>query len=49
MYAGYNCNQIDMERSVLSDQIQQATDEENSNQITELAMAAFAMSHGVKI
>jgi hypothetical protein len=45
-YASYNCNQLSMERYALTDELKQANGEESSNQIYQLAMAAFAMSNG---
>ena len=45
-YATYNCNQLSMEKYALTDDIQQASGQESTHQIYQLAMAAFALSNG---
>lgn len=45
-YASYNCNQLWKEKSILNDALKQANDEQNSNQIYQLGMAALAMANG---
>jgi len=45
-YDSYNCNQLSMERYAITDEIQQATGEQSTNQIYQLAIAAFALSKG---
>ncbi len=45
-YDTYNCNQLSMEKYALEDEMQQAEGAQSTNQIYQLAMAAFAMSNG---
>lgn len=45
-YERYNCNQISMERYALTDEIQQASGEEGTQHIYQLAMTALALSNG---
>ena len=45
-YASYNCTQLWQEKAVLNNGLRQANDDQSSNQIYQLGMAALAMANG---
>ncbi|MCP4392794.1 MAG: hypothetical protein GY804_00740 [Alphaproteobacteria bacterium] len=45
-YQSYNCNQISAEMLRVSSKVEQAMQEENTNQFLDTALAAFSISQG---